>query len=104
MLRVLCLSKLLMRLGYRRQTQQPTTHKGDGLVERCNHSLLQLFHTYIDEEFDWEQHLRTSFPVHLPDSSSLLYKRIPTHADVWQGALLFDSLLTFDPGSYQHYL
>ena len=31
--------------------------QGDRLVERFNRSLLQLLCTYIDKEFDWEQHL-----------------------------------------------
>ena len=31
--------------------------QGDGLVERCNRSLLQLLRTYVDKEYDWEQHL-----------------------------------------------
>ena len=31
---------------------------GDGLVERMNRTLLNLLHTYTQEEGDWEEHLQ----------------------------------------------
>ena len=79
--------------------------QGDGLVERFNCSLLQFLRTYIDKEFDWEQHLplalyayrtavysSTSISPHM-----LMFGREPH-------ALLFDSSLAFDSGSYRHNL
>ena len=32
-------------------------HQGDGMVERLNRSLLQLLHTYVEDEADWEKFL-----------------------------------------------
>ena len=31
--------------------------QGDGMVERLNRSLLQLLRSYVDKQYDWEQHL-----------------------------------------------
>ena len=79
--------------------------QGDGLVERFNRSLLQLLRTYIDKEFEWEQHLPLALyayrtAVHSSTGVSrhvLMFGREPY-------TLLFDSPLTFNPGSYLHYL
>ena len=79
--------------------------QGDGLVERFNRSLLQLLRTYVDKEFDWEQHLPLALYAYRTAAHSstgisphmLMFGREPH-------AFLFDSPLTFDPGSYQHYL
>ena len=41
-----------------RRTRTSAYHpQGAGFVEKFNRSLLQLLHTYIDKECDWEQHL-----------------------------------------------
>ena len=79
--------------------------QGDGLVERFNHSLLQLLRTYIDNECNWEQHLPLTLYAYRAAAHSstgvslhmLMFCREPN-------ALIFDSSLAFDPGSYQHYL
>ena len=79
--------------------------QGDGLVERFNLSLLQLLHTYVDKEFDWEQHLPLALYAYRTAAHSstgisphmLMFGKEPH-------AFLFDFPLTFDPGSYQHYL
>ena len=35
--------------------------KGDGLVERFNHTLLQLLCSYVEQESEWEEHLPLTF-------------------------------------------
>ena len=99
------LKNTLNAFGIRKSHTTAYHPQGNGLVERFNRSLLQLLCTYIDKEFDWEQHLPLALyvyrtAVHSPTGVSqhmLMFGKEPQ-------ALLFDSSLTFDSGSYQHYL
>ena len=60
---------------------------------------------YIDKEYDWEQHL----PLALYTYGAAVHSStgVPPHMLMFgrePNALIFDSSLAFDPGSYQHYL
>ena len=99
------LKQTLDAFGIRKSHTTAYHPQGDGLVERFNRSLLQLLRTYVDKEFDWEQHLPLALYAYRTAAHSstgisphmLMFGREPH-------AFLFDSPLTFDPGSYQHYL
>ena len=79
--------------------------QGDGMVERFNRTLLQLFRTFVDRPEDWEEHLplilyayRTS--VHSSTGYSpftLMYGHQPK-------SLAFSPPKAFDPASYQAHL
>ena len=96
------LKQTLDVFGIRKSHTTAYHPQGDGLVERFNRSLLQLLRAYVDKEFDWEQHLplalyayRTAaYSLTGVSSHMLMFGREPH-------ALLFDSTLTFDSGSYQ---
>ena len=78
--------------------------QGDGMVERFNRSLLQLLHTYVDKESDWERYLplvlyayRTA--VHSTTGVSpfeLMFGRQPT-----LNLVELSDVSAFDPSSYQ---
>ena len=102
-MRVLCLRTLDV-FGIRiRKSHTPAYHP-QGLLRGsitlfCNSSAHTLTKNLSETTL-------TSRSVHLLDSNSLLYRYIP-HMLMFgrePHALLFDSSLAFDSGSYQHYL
>ena len=76
--------------------------QGDGMVERFNHSLLQLLRAYVERQTEWEQYLpfvlfayRTAVHTSTGVSSfELMYGRPPSHHP-------FPSTRAYDAVSYQ---
>ena len=62
--------------------------QGDGLVERFNRSLLQLLCTYVDKEYDWEQHLPLTLYAYRTSTG------VSPHVPREPCTLLFDSQLS----------
>ena len=99
------LKQTLEVFGIRKSHTTAYHPQGNGLVERFNRSLLQLLRKYIVNEFDWEQHLPLALyayrtAIHFSTGISphmLMFGREPC-------ARLFDSVIYFNSGSYQHYL
>ena len=52
------LGDLCKAFGVKKSRTTPYHPMGDGLVERMNRSLLNLFRSHIDREEDWEEHLQ----------------------------------------------
>lgn len=79
--------------------------QGDGMVERFNRSLLQLFRTYTSRQADWEQHL----PLVLYAYRSAVHSSIGVAPfqlmfgrSQGQNILLVNT--AYDPGTYQAHL
>mgnify|MGYP003484610580 CR=1 FL=1 len=47
----------LEAFGVKKSCTTPYHPQGDGMVERFNHSLLQLLQTNVERQEDWEQYL-----------------------------------------------
>ena len=52
------LAETLKAFGVKKTHTTAYHPQGDGMVERFNHSLLQLLRTYVDKQEDWEKYLR----------------------------------------------
>ena len=52
------LSELCKAFGVTKSRTTPYHPLGDGLVERINRSLLNLLHTLVEKESDWEEHVQ----------------------------------------------
>ena len=78
--------------------------QGDGMVERFNRSLLQMFRSYVENQEDWEKFLPLLLYAYRSSSHSstgvspfmMIFGRHPQP--------LQDHLTAFDPGSYQAHL
>ena len=79
--------------------------QGDGMVERFNRSLLQLLHSYVSKEEDWERYLPLVLYAYRTATHSstgispfrLMFGRQPKLTD-------FPPSLALDPASYQAHL
>ena len=81
---------------------------GDGLVERMNRSLLNLFRTFVQNEGDWEQHLRLLLYIYRTTKHSstglspyeILFGQNPPSLHIPN----FRATVILDPGEYHHQL
>ncbi len=56
--------------------------QGDGMVERFNHSLLQLLRVYVDKKVRMGT-VSTAGSIRLPHCYTFFYRVFSIHADVW---------------------